>query len=61
VQRASAIYVLDEHGNVVSSQEDIELVNMIIFLGLHSLQVNPDTRTGFTLAPQSAGLVPFKY
>jgi hypothetical protein len=57
----SGTVVMDEKGNVLSSQEELFLFNTFLTIGTNNVQLNPTTRTGYTLGPGQQELVPFTY
>ena len=57
----SGTVVMDEQGNVLSSQEHLFLFNTFLTIGANNVQLNPTTRTGYTLGPGQQELVPFSY
>ena len=57
----SGTVVMDEHGNVLSSQEELFLFNTFLTIGANNVQLNPTTRTGYTLGPGQQQLAPFSY
>jgi len=57
----SGVVVLDEQGNVLSNTEQLFLFNSFLTIGASNLQLNPSTRSAWTIGPGQQQLVPFTY
>lgn len=57
----SSIYVLDEQGNILTQYRRFSMFNLFFSFQANSLQINPSTRTGYTIGLEGAQLEPFKY
>src|SRR5713101_4832969 len=57
----SSAVVMDEHGNVLSIHEQFFLFNTFLTIGANNLQLNPATRSAYTLGPGQQQLAPFTY
>jgi hypothetical protein len=57
----SRVVVLDEQGNVLSNTEQLFLFNSFLTIGASNLQLNPATRSAWTIGPGQPQLVPFPY
>src|SRR5882757_9731715 len=57
----SAVVILDEHGTVVRRIEKFNFYNVFLLNMGDYLQLNPATRTAFTLGPVGQQLFPFTY
>lgn len=57
----SSIDVVDEQGNLVQRLEKFNFYNIYLLDMGSFVQLNPSTRTGFTLGPAGAQLYPFSY
>ena len=57
----SGVGVIDEQGHVLANTEQLFLFNTFLTIGANNLQLNPATRTGWTLGPGQQQLAPFTY
>ena len=57
----SSAVVLDESGNVLATYEQFFFFNTFLTVGANNLQLNPATRTAYTLGPAQQELHPFSY
>jgi len=57
----SSAVVMDEHGNVLSTREQFFFFNTFLTIGANNVQVNPTTRSAYTLGPGQQELEPFTY
>jgi hypothetical protein len=57
----SSAVVMDERGNVLATLEHFFFFNTFLTIGANNLQLNPATRTGWTLGPGQQQLAPFGY
>jgi hypothetical protein len=57
----SSAVVMDEHGNVLATREQFFFFNTFLTIGANNLQLNPATRTAWTLGPGQQELAPFGY
>src|SRR5258708_27760697 len=58
---ASAVDVIDEHGNLLQRLEQFNFFNIFLLDMGSYLQVSPTTSTGYTLGPGGTQLAPFHY
>ncbi len=58
---ASAVDVIDEHGNLLQRFEQFNFFNIFLLDMGSYLQVSPTTSTGYTLGPGGTQLAPFHY
>jgi len=52
---------MDEHGNVLANIEQFFFFNTFLTIGPNNLQLNPATRSAWTLGPGQQHLEPFTY
>jgi hypothetical protein len=57
----SSAVVMDEGGNVLATLERFFFFNSFLTIGANNLQLNPATRTAWTLGPGQQELAPFSY
>ena len=57
----SSAVVMDEGGNVLATIEQFFFFNTFLTIGANNLQLNPSTRTAYTLGPGQQELEPFTY
>jgi hypothetical protein len=57
----SSAVVMDEGGNVLATLERFFFFNSFLTIGANNLQLNPATRTAWTLGPGQQQLAPFSY
>jgi len=57
----SSVVVMDEQGNVLANIEQFFWFNTFLTVGANNLQLNPATRSGWTLGPGQQQLAPFTY
>jgi hypothetical protein len=57
----SSVVVMDEQGNVLASLDQFQFFNIGLTIASNSLQLNPATRTGWTLGAGGQQLEPFNY
>jgi len=57
----SSAVVMDEHGNVLATVEQFFFFNTFLTIGANNLQLNPATRSAYTLGPGQQQLEPFTY
>jgi len=57
----SSAVVMDERGNVLATVEQFFFFNTFLTIGANNLQLNPATRTAYTLGPGQQELAPFSY
>ena len=57
----SGTVVMDERGTVLANFEQLFLFNTFLTIGANNLQLNPATRTAYTLGPGQQQLAPFTY
>lgn len=57
----SSIYLLDEQGNIRARYARFSMFNTYFGLHANNLQINPETRTGYTIGLSGAQLEPFIY
>lgn len=57
----SSAVVMDEQGNVLANIEQFFLFDTFLTIGANNLQLNPATRSAYTLGPGQQQLVPFSY
>jgi hypothetical protein len=57
----SSAVVMDELGNVLATREQFFFFNTFLSIGANNLQLNPATRTAWTLGPGQQQLAPFGY
>ena len=57
----SGTVVMDERGTVLANFEQLFLFNTFLTIGANNLQLNPATRTAYTLGPGQQQLTPFTY
>ena len=57
----SSAVVMDEHGNVLATLERFFFFNSFLTIGANNVQLNPATRTAWTLGPGQQQLAPFGY
>jgi hypothetical protein len=57
----SSAVVMDEHGKVLANIEQFFFFNTFLTIGANNLQLNPRTRTAYTLGPGQQELEPFSY
>jgi len=57
----SSAVVMDERGNVLATLEQFFFFNTFLTIGANNLQLNPATRTAWTLGPGQQQLAPFGY
>jgi len=57
----SSAVVMDEQGNVLANFEQFFFFNTFLSIGANNLQLNPATRSAWTLGPGQQQLVPFTY
>jgi len=57
----SSAVVMDERGNVLATLEQFFFFNTFLTIGANNLQLNPATRTAYTLGPGQQELEPFAY
>jgi len=57
----SSAVVMDEGGNVLSTLEQLFFFNTFLTIGANNLQLNPATRTAWTLGPGQQELETFSY
>jgi hypothetical protein len=57
----SSAVVMDEHGKVLANIEQFFFFNTFLTIGANNLQLNPATRSAYTLGPGQQELEPFNY
>jgi len=57
----SSAVVMDEQGNVLANIEQFFFFNTFLTIGANNLQLNPATRSAWTLGPGQQQLEPFTY
>jgi len=57
----SSAVVMDERGNVLATIEQFFFFNTFLTIAANNLQLNPATRTAYTLGPGQQELAPFNY
>jgi hypothetical protein len=57
----SSAVVMDEHGKVLANIEQFFFFNTFLTIGANNVQLNPTTRTAYTLGPGQQELEPFSY
>jgi len=57
----SSAVVMDESGNVLATREQFFFFNTFLTIGANNVQLNPTTRSAYTLGPGQQELEPFTY